>query len=463
MKKKQFYISNMNCDSCVSHISEAIKKLHGIKKISIDLINEKADVVFESDKITEKKIIKKIRKAGYTAVLLEDSNRKTIKEIIKSKKKADSLHQVPTAISKPQPQQITNNILYKLIYGAAMSLILILFNFFIELPNEDVLIFILSSLVLIFTAQEFFLRGIPSLIKLKPNADTLIILGILSVFLYSSYFVFYTEEIATHFMDLVIISTIVITGRYIKIILKEKDAKGSSFFVWGIIFIAFFTFTGWMIVKAKFNIALFQAIAVLLVACQSNSSFSLLIGLNKGQENGILFKNNINFKKMSKINVFCLNNTNEKLEKLLSLLNKRKIKTILITTESPNEKAEKIIELQKKNKFVAMIGNGIDNVQALNTANIGIILDANFYIESEIFISIKGDLLKILDAIDLSKASLKKVKQNIFLTFIYNSIAIPLAIFGVLNIISASLTMSSFSILLILNTLRLRNWKIKLS
>jgi Cu+-exporting ATPase len=136
---------------------------------------------------------------------------------------------------------------------------------------------------------------------------------------------------------------------------------------------------------------------------------------------------------------------------------------------SPSGKQELVRELQRQGAVVAVAGDGINDAPALATADVGIAMGTgtDVAIESAGMALVKGDLQGIANALHLSRAVMRNIRQNLFFAFVYNALGIPLAagalypLFGILldpMIAGAAMAFSSVSV--IANALRLRNVKV---
>ncbi len=175
----------------------------------------------------------------------------------------------------------------------------------------------------------------------------------------------------------------------------------------------------------------------------------------------------------------------EESKEVIEQLSKMKIETIMLTGDNketaekiakeigitkvisnvlPAEKTNTIKELKQQNKFVMMCGDGINDSPALANADIGISVNSgtDIAMDSSEVILTNNDLNSIIKLINISKKTIRNIKQNLFWAFFYNCLMIPIAI-GILkpigisiNPMIASVAMVLSSITVILNALRLR-------
>ena len=133
----------------------------------------------------------------------------------------------------------------------------------------------------------------------------------------------------------------------------------------------------------------------------------------------------------------------------------------IVANVLPEQKANKIIELQNSG-MVAFVGDGINDAPALKQANVGIAIGSgsDIAIEAGDIVLARGSLLGVVQAINLSKATFSKIKQNLFWAFAYNVVAIPFAVLGFLHPIVAEIAMALSSISVVTNANLLRRKKI---
>ncbi|SFI18329.1 heavy metal translocating P-type ATPase [Nitrosomonas sp. Nm34] len=127
----------------------------------------------------------------------------------------------------------------------------------------------------------------------------------------------------------------------------------------------------------------------------------------------------------------------------------------------PSDKAAEVVKIKARGQFTGMVGDGINDAPALAAADVSFAIGAgsDVAIKAADITLMHNDLMSVADAIALSRATLSKIRQNLFFAFIYNVLGIPLAAIGMLNPIIAGAAMAMSSVSVVSNSLLLKRWQ----
>jgi P-type Cu+ transporter len=127
----------------------------------------------------------------------------------------------------------------------------------------------------------------------------------------------------------------------------------------------------------------------------------------------------------------------------------------------PRDKARIINTLQQQGHHVGMIGDGVNDAPALAAAQVSFAVGAgsDVALHAADVTLMRSDLLSAVDAVNLSRATFRKIKQNLFFAFFYNVLGIPLAAAGLLNPVIAGAAMAMSSVSVVSNSLLLKRWR----
>ncbi|PIQ77558.1 heavy metal translocating P-type ATPase [Candidatus Peregrinibacteria bacterium CG11_big_fil_rev_8_21_14_0_20_46_8] len=217
-------ISDMTCASCVAHIEGDLKKTKGVHSASVNFAIGSASVAYDPTMLTPEQIVQTVKKTGYTAKMSGDSHNEHGGRGGDHSEHGGN-HEDHSAHAAAEDRAAVMKRRNNVIGAGAASAIILLLSFGIKIEQGPMIMLILSLLILLFPGREFYVRGIPGLLRGRPGMDTLVALGVSAAFLYSSYLVLFTASMEEYFMDVAIISTFILLGRYLEALAKGRASQ----------------------------------------------------------------------------------------------------------------------------------------------------------------------------------------------------------------------------------------------
>ncbi|MBU1682438.1 cation-translocating P-type ATPase, partial [Patescibacteria group bacterium] len=213
-KTIQLEITGMTCASCVLHIENDLKEFEGVEEAVVNLPMKRGSVTFNPDKVSMDDILKSVKKSGYVAQ-------------IAGKHKGHHKHggDVEDHAGHAQAETKTHvrERMIKFLVALILSIVILILGFVWKIDRGMEVMMVLSFIIILYSGREFFKRGIPDLLRGRPAMDTLVALGVGAAFLYSSYLTLFTTKHEEYFMDVAIIVTFILLGRFL-----EAKAKGKA-------------------------------------------------------------------------------------------------------------------------------------------------------------------------------------------------------------------------------------------
>jgi len=221
IKKIQLNIEGMHCASCVAKIEDDLKKQSGVKDVVVNFALEQGQVEFDEQQIKEDSIIQIIKKTGYQASSIVKEKKEVLGHSAMKHGRQNDGHD-HSAHTTSESSKAVKQRFYKMITAGLLSIVILALTFVFEIAGGRT-IMLLLSLGVLWAGWEFFRVGYPSFFRGRPDMNTLVALGVTSAFVYSSYTTLFAPTQSEYFMDVGIITTFILLGRYL-----EARAKGKA-------------------------------------------------------------------------------------------------------------------------------------------------------------------------------------------------------------------------------------------
>ena len=214
----QLKIHGMNCASCVAHIEDDLKALPGVQEVSVNLALEQGRVSYDDTALNLENITTAVTKAGYHA---EPIGSAADNPSHRHEHNASGGSEDHTAHAAAEGESAITRRFHKVLAAGVLTVAIVALGM-VEIPRADMLM-LLAALGVLYAGREFFQAGLPALRRGRPDMDTLVALGVGAAFLYSGVTVLFLLGGDEYFMDVGIITTFILLGRYL-----EARAKGKA-------------------------------------------------------------------------------------------------------------------------------------------------------------------------------------------------------------------------------------------
>ena len=257
----------------------------------------------------------------------------------------------------------------------------------------------------------------------------------------------------------------------------------AAVFVPVVLGLALLTFAGWWLAGLGVEGAVIRAVAVLVIACPCALGLAtptaIMAGTGVAARHGILVKDAVALLAFG-------DEAKPGARQAIETLHRQGIRAVMISGDNrsaaegmarrlglkpeagevladvlPGGKAEAIARLKAAGGAVAMVGDGVNDAPALAAADVGLAMGsgADVAMHAAGITLMRGDIALVPAALDISRRTVAKIRQNLFWAFIYNTAGIPLAAFGLLSPVLAGAAMALSSVSVMSNALLLRRWK----
>ncbi|MEB3753931.1 heavy metal translocating P-type ATPase [Acinetobacter sp. MD2(2019)] len=222
-KKVELSIQGMTCASCVGRVEKALQKVDGVLDVQVNLATEKATIVVK-DGVTENALIQATTRAGYEASVVLPEQISKVNELAQRRAEEAKLLKKDFYIALI----FTFPVFILEMFGHVFPAVHHFIASHIGLQNSRLIQFVCTSLVLLLAGRRFYQKGIPALLRLAPDMNSLVAVGTLAAYSFSCIATFFPHVLPqssrdVYFESAAVIVTLILLGRYL-----EAKAKGRT-------------------------------------------------------------------------------------------------------------------------------------------------------------------------------------------------------------------------------------------